>query len=37
MLFYVAMVTAFFSIGIIFGAVGVFLWSWEIYDVDKLT
>lgn len=36
-LFYGAMVTAFFSIGIIFGVIRLFLWIWQIYDAHKLT
>jgi TM2 domain-containing membrane protein YozV len=36
-LFYAAMVTAFFSIGFVFGAVRIFLWIWQIYDAHRLT
>jgi TM2 domain-containing membrane protein YozV len=36
-LFYSSMVTAFFSIGIVFGVVRLFLWIWQIYDAHKLT
>jgi TM2 domain-containing membrane protein YozV len=36
-LFYSAMVTAFFSIGIVFGVVRLFLWIWQIFDAYKLT
>ena len=36
-LFYAAMVTAFFSIGIAFGLLRLFLWIWQIYDAKKLT
>ena len=36
-LFYAAMVTAFFSIGFVFGAVRLILWIWQIYDAHKLT
>lgn len=36
-LFYAAMVTAFFSIGILFGIVRLSLWIWQIHDAHKLT
>jgi TM2 domain-containing membrane protein YozV len=36
-LFYAAMITAYFSIGIIFGIVRVLLWIWQIYDAHRLT
>ena len=36
-LFYSFMVTAFFSIGIAFGLLRLFLWIWQIYDAKKLT
>ena len=36
-LFLAAMVTAFFSIGIVFGVIRFFIWIWQIYDADRLT
>ena len=36
-LFFVAMVGAFFSIGIAFGIVRLLLWVWQMYDALKLT
>jgi TM2 domain-containing membrane protein YozV len=36
-LYYAAMITAFFTIGLMFGIVRVLLWVWQIYDAHKLT
>jgi TM2 domain-containing membrane protein YozV len=36
-LFYAAMITAYFLIGYTFGIARVSLWIWQIYDARKLT
>jgi TM2 domain-containing membrane protein YozV len=36
-LFYAAMITAYFLIGYMFGIMRVSLWIWQIYDAHKLT